>query len=206
MLLLGRAVAFLGYVLPWGQISFWGATVITRLLRVIPVLGPKLLLILWGGFAVDAPTLRRFFALHYLLPLFMLVLILGHIAALHQNGSSRPLRVKTFKIGFAPYFIWKDLVGYGLYFLILLSFVIYYPGIFLDRVNFIPANSLVTPTHIQPEWYFLFFYALLRSIDNKVLGVIIMLAPFIMLFSFILKSRRLGSGFWLTVSIFGLLS
>lgn len=168
------ATAFIGYVLPWGQISFWGATVITNLFSAIPYFGPEIVNWIWGGFAVDNATLTRFFAFHFLMPFVVVALVLTHLLFLHQSGSHNPLglRLHSDKIPFHPYFSLKDLSGFVLLFLSLFFLVLFYPWLLGDPENFIPANPLVTPVHIQPEWYFLFAYAILRSIPNKLGGVI----------------------------------
>lgn len=168
------ATAFLGYVLPWGQISFWGATVITNLLSAIPYLGNSIVTWLWGGFAVDNATLTRFFTLHFLLPFIVAALIIIHLLFLHQTGSRNPLGTNRNidKIPFHPYYTFKDLFGFILIIQLLTIIVLIKPYMLGDPDNFIPANPLVTPIHIQPEWYFLFAYAILRSIPNKLGGVI----------------------------------
>nr|YP_010411441.1 cytochrome b [Coraebus diminutus]URN73087.1 cytochrome b [Coraebus diminutus] len=168
------ATAFLGYVLPWGQMSFWGATVITNLLSAIPYLGGTIVQWLWGGFAVDNATLNRFFTLHFALPFLVLALAGIHLLFLHQTGSNNPLGTNSNidKIPFHPYFSFKDLVGFIIMMSSLLILTLQYPFALGDPDNFIPANPLVTPVHIQPEWYFLFAYAILRSIPNKLGGVI----------------------------------
>lgn len=168
------ATAFIGYVLPWGQMSFWGATVITNLLSAVPYCGVELVQWVWGGFAVDNATLTRFFSIHFLLPFILRALVIVHLLFLHQTGSNNPLGLNSNKdkIYFHPYFSLKDMFGYSLT-LILLSFIVLlFPNLLGDAENFIPANPLVTPVHIQPEWYFLFAYAILRSIPNKLGGVI----------------------------------
>jgi len=180
---LAIATAFLGYVLPWGQISFWGATVITNLLSTIPYIGPLAVQWLWGGFAVDAATLTRFFAFHFLLPFLILGLVFTHILFLHQTGSNNPLGVKNMlKIPFHPYFTFKDLVGVLLFLFSLLLISLYAPYRLGDPENFNPANPLSTPPHIQPEWYYLFAYAILRSIPNKLGGVIALVLSIIVLY------------------------
>nr|ALO70507.1 cytochrome b [Dexiogyia corticina] len=174
ILFLVMATAFLGYVLPWGQMSFWGATVITNLLSAIPYLGTMIVQWLWGGFAVDNATLTRFFTLHFLLPFIVTAMIMIHLLFLHQTGSNNPLGVNSNidKISFHPYFSIKDLFGYMIMLALLILLTLMNPYLLGDPDNFTPANPLVTPIHIQPEWYFLFAYAILRSIPNKLGGVI----------------------------------
>jgi ubiquinol-cytochrome c reductase cytochrome b subunit len=177
--------AFLGYVLPWGQMSFWAATVITSLFSAIPVIGDYIVIWLWGGFSVDNATLNRFFSLHYLLPFVILFLTLVHIGVLHESGSNNPLNIipdMDTKIQFHPYFIIKDILGFILFIFILLTTVFYLPDSVIHSDNFIPANPLVTPTHIVPEWYFLPFYAILRSIPNKLGGVFMLFLALLVLF------------------------
>lgn len=174
ILFLVIGTAFIGYVLPWGQISFWGATVITNLLSAIPYLGIDLVQWVWGGFAVDNATLTRFFTFHFILPFIVLAATLIHILFLHETGSSNPIGLNSNidKIPFHPYFTFKDIVGFIVITIILILLVLINPYLLRDPDNFIPANPLVTPIHIQPEWYFLFAYAILRSIPNKLGGVI----------------------------------
>nr|YP_007026314.1 cytochrome b [Lucilia porphyrina]AFV08582.1 cytochrome b [Lucilia porphyrina] len=174
ILFLVMGTAFMGYVLPWGQMSFWGATVITNLLSAIPYLGIDLVQWVWGGFAVDNATLTRFFTFHFILPFIVLAATLIHILFLHETGSSNPMGLNSNidKIPFHPYFTFKDIVGFVVMTMILLLLVLINPYLLGDPDNFIPANPLVTPVHIQPEWYFLFAYAILRSIPNKLGGVI----------------------------------
>ncbi len=183
LLLLTIAAAFMGYVLPWGQISFWGATVITNLLSAIPYIGDIIVQWLWGGFAVDNATLNRFFSFHFLIPFIIIGVVIIHLLFLHQTGSNNPLGVKrdSDKIPFHPYFTIKDLVGFlfVLRFLIILTLLA--PNLLGDPENFNPANPLVTPVHIQPEWYFLFAYAILRSIPNKLGGVLALLLSILIL-------------------------
>nr|QVL29380.1 cytochrome b [Ceratitis rubivora] len=174
ILFLVMATAFMGYVLPWGQMSFWGATVITNLLSAIPYLGIDLVQWVWGGFAVDNATLTRFFTFHFILPFIVLAMTLIHLLFLHQTGSNNPIGINSNidKIPFHPYFTFKDIVGFIIMIMMLLLLTLINPYLLGDPDNFIPANPLVTPVHIQPEWYFLFAYAILRSIPNKLGGVI----------------------------------
>nr|AOY39433.1 cytochrome b [Disteniidae sp. BMNH 899837] len=168
------ATAFLGYVLPWGQMSFWGATVITNLVSAVPYLGTSIVQWIWGGFAVDNATLNRFFTLHFLLPFIVTALVMIHILFIHSTGSSNPLGTNSNldKIPFHPYFSFKDLAGFLIMTSMLVTLTLLAPYFLGDPDNFTPANPLVTPVHIQPEWYFLFAYAILRSIPNKLGGVI----------------------------------
>nr|UPL65245.1 cytochrome b [Ectatops sp.] len=177
LLLLIMATAFLGYVLPWGQMSLWGATVITNLLSAIPYLGKDLVNWLWGGFSVDNATLNRFFTLHFMLPFVVSAMVMIHLLFLHQTGSNNPLGMNSNydKIPFHPFFSLKDLAGLSLILLMFSLLITLEPLLLGDPENFIPANPLVTPVHIQPEWYFLFAYAILRSIPNKLGGVIAMI-------------------------------
>nr|YP_009919037.1 cytochrome b [Hylemya vagans]QMP96630.1 cytochrome b [Hylemya vagans] len=174
ILFLVMGAAFMGYVLPWGQMSFWGATVITNLLSAVPYLGIDLVQWVWGGFAVDNATLTRFFTLHFILPFIVLAMMMIHLLFLHQTGSNNPMGLNSNidKIPFHPYFTYKDIVGFIVMCMILILLVLINPNLLGDPDNFIPANPLVTPIHIQPEWYFLFAYAILRSIPNKLGGVI----------------------------------
>nr|YP_009629409.1 cytochrome b [Saccharosydne procerus]AVV32033.1 cytochrome b [Saccharosydne procerus] len=174
IMLILMATAFMGYVLPWGQMSFWGATVITNLMSAIPYLGMSLVNWIWGGFSVENPTLNRFFSIHFILPFILTLMILIHLLFLHEKGSSNPLGLKNSidKISFHPYFTTKDILGF-LIVLMMFSMILFYsPFMFNDPENFTPANFMNTPPHIQPEWYFLFAYAILRSIPNKLGGVI----------------------------------
>nr|AML26157.1 cytochrome b [Scolytinae sp. BMNH 1274282] len=166
--------AFLGYVLPWGQMSFWGATVITNLVSAIPYIGQTIVQWIWGGFAVDNATLTRFFALHFMLPFIVMALVMIHLMFLHQTGSNNPLGLKSNldKIPFHPFFTYKDIVGMLIMLMLLSTLCLQAPYLLGDPDNFTPANPLVTPVHIQPEWYFLFAYAILRSIPNKLGGVL----------------------------------
>nr|YP_009860560.1 cytochrome b [Kirchnerius guangxii]QKD75010.1 cytochrome b [Kirchnerius guangxii] len=194
------ATAFLGYVLPWGQMSFWGATVITNLLSAIPYIGSLIVQWLWGGFAVDNATLTRFFALHFLLPFVVAALVMIHLLFLHQTGSNNPLGTNSNidKIPFHPYFSYKDIFGYTITTLLLISLVLMSPYLLGDPENFIPANPLVTPIHIQPEWYFLFAYAILRSIPNKLGGVIalVMSILILLIIPFMNKKKMMSTQFY----------
>jgi ubiquinol-cytochrome c reductase cytochrome b subunit len=172
------ATAFIGYVLVWGQISFWAATVITNLLSAIPYLGNILVQWIWGGFAVDNATLTRFFTFHFLLPFVVAGLSIVHLLFLHQTGSNNPLGINSNsdKIPFHPYFSIRDIFGFIIIVWALIRLVLTNPFLLGDTENFIPANPLVTPVHIQPEWYFLFAYAILRSIPNKLGGAVALVA------------------------------
>nr|ABM05598.1 cytochrome b [Quintana atrizona] len=183
LLLLTMMTAFVGYVLPWGQMSFWGATVITNLLSAVPYAGDSLVQWIWGGFSVDNATLTRFFAFHFLFPFIIAAMTLMHLIFLHETGSNNPLGLSsnTDKISFHPYFSYKDLLGFILLLTILITLALFSPNLLGDPENFTPANPLVTPPHIKPEWYFLFAYAILRSIPNKLGGVLALLASILIL-------------------------
>ena len=183
ILILMMATAFMGYVLPWGQMSFWAATVITNLFSAFPIVGEPIVAWLWGGFSVDNATLNRFFSFHYLLPFLIIGAVLAHLAVLHQNGSNNPLGVQaaTDKIPFYPYFIIKDLFSWVVAFIFYFGFVFFAPNYLGHTDNYIEANAMVTPSHIVPEWYFLPFYAILRSIPHKLGGVIAMFAALLVL-------------------------
>nr|ARH54388.1 cytochrome b [Gastrallus laevigatus] len=218
ILFITMATAFLGYVLPWGQMSFWGATVITNLLSAIPYLGMNIVQWIWGGFAVDNATLTRFFTLHFLMPFVITAMVMIHLLFLHQTGSSNPLGTNSNidKISFHPYFTFKDILGFLLMMLTLTSISLINPYMLGDPDNFIPANPLVTPIHIQPEWYFLFAYAILRSIPNKLGGVIalVMSILILMFMPFMYKNKFNSNQFypiskilyWMMVSIVILLT
>nr|AHY88121.1 cytochrome b [Timalia pileata] len=184
LLLTLMATAFVGYVLPWGQMSFWGATVITNLFSAIPYIGQTLVEWAWGGFSVDNPTLTRFFALHFLLPFVIAGLTLVHLTLLHDTGSNNPLGIPSDcdKIPFHPYYTTKDVLGFVLMFVPLATLALFAPNLLGDPENFTPANPLATPPHIKPEWYFLFAYAILRSIPNKLGGVLALAASILVLF------------------------
>nr|WGO58079.1 cytochrome b [Rhabdoblatta omei] len=184
ILFLTMATAFMGYVLPWGQMSFWGATVITNLLSAIPYMGIDLVQWVWGGFAVDNATLNRFFTFHFLLPFIVAAMVMIHLLFLHQTGSNNPMGLNSNidKIPFHPYFSVKDTFGFIILIMLLTILTLKEPYILGDPDNFTPANPLVTPIHIQPEWYFLFAYAILRSIPNKLGGVIALALSIAILF------------------------
>nr|ALO70870.1 cytochrome b [Rybaxis sp. 1 EF-2015] len=200
ILLLTMMAAFMGYVLPWGQMSFWGATVITNLLSAIPYLGVNIVQWLWGGFAVSNATLNRFYSFHFLLPFVIMMMAIIHLMFLHQTGSNNPMGSKSDmdKLPFFPYFLFKDILGYIIMLFMLTLLTLINPYMLSDPDNFIPANPLVTPIHIQPEWYFLFAYAILRSIPNKLGGVIaLMMSILILMFlPFMLKKKIQGSQFY----------
>lgn len=195
--LLVMATAFLGYVLPWGQISFWGATVITNLFSAIPYIGTDLVQWIWGGFAVDNATLTRFFTFHFLFPFVVAAASMVHILFIHQTGSNNPLGIisNIDKVPFHPYFTFKDITGFIVILRALVVLTLLDPYLLGDPDNFIPANPLVTPAHIQPEWYFLFAYAILRSIPNKLGGVIALAISILILlilpFTHVAKFRSL---------------
>nr|YP_008379344.1 cytochrome b [Lygus lineolaris]ABY74777.1 cytochrome b [Lygus lineolaris] len=199
LLLMIMATAFLGYVLPWGQMSLWGATVITNLLSALPYLGNDLVKWLWGGFSVDNATLNRFFTLHFLLPFVIAALVMIHLLFLHQTGSNNPMGLNSNydKIPFHPYFSIKDYMGMMITLFMFILLNLWEPQMLGDPENFIPANPLVTPVHIQPEWYFLFAYAILRSIPNKLGGVIAMIASIIiMILPFTNKNKFQSMNFY----------
>lgn len=183
ILLLMILTAFIGYVLPWGQMSLWGATVITNLVSAIPLIGDSLVTWLWGGFSVDNATLNRFFSFHYLFPFIIAALSLIHLALLHQDGSGNPLGINSSmdKIPMYPYFIIKDLFGIIIFIIFFSGFIYFYPNLLGHPDNYIEANPMVTPAHIVPEWYFLPFYAILRSIPHKLGGVIAMISAILVL-------------------------
>jgi ubiquinol-cytochrome c reductase cytochrome b subunit len=186
ILLLMMATAFMGYVLPWGQMSFWGATVITNLFSAIPVVGDSIVTWLWGGFAVDNPTLNRFFALHYLLPFIIVAVVALHVVALHVHGSNNPLGIDPKgpqdTVPFHPYYTMKDGFGVVVFLIVYAAFVFFMPNALGEPVNYVPANPLVTPNEIVPEWYLLPFYAILRAIPDKLGGVICMFGSIALLF------------------------
>nr|YP_009907554.1 cytochrome b [Bothrogonia yunana]QLI54110.1 cytochrome b [Bothrogonia yunana] len=200
IMLITMATAFLGYVLPWGQMSFWGATVITNLLSAIPYLGSTLVTWIWGGFAVDNATLSRFFSLHFMLPFLLMAMTLLHLMFLHTTGSNNPIGINSNsdKIPFHPYFSIKDIMGFSMVILMLLVLNMTEPYKLSDPDNFTPANPMVTPIHIQPEWYFLFAYAILRSIPNKLGGVMALFASILILATlpFSMKNKFKGMEFY----------
>lgn len=181
--LLMMATAFMGYVLPWGQMSFWGATVITNLFSAIPVIGTSIVEWLWGGFSVGNATLNRFFSLHYFMPFIIVGVVILHLILLHGDGSNNPIGINTNvqTISFYPYFYVKDLFAFFILLGALFLIVVYYPNLLGYPDNYIPTNPMLTPAHIVPEWYFLPFYAILRSIPDKLGGVIAMFSAIIVL-------------------------
>nr|ABY48506.1 cytochrome b [Xantusia vigilis] len=183
LLFLVMATAFVGYVLPWGQMSFWGATVITNLLSAVPYIGTTLVQWIWGGFSVDNATLTRFFAFHFILPFIIIAMTMLHLLFLHESGSNNPtgLSANTDKISFHPFFSYKDLLGVVMITMVLLILTLFSPNLLGDPENFTPANPMMTPPHIKPEWYFLFAYAILRSIPNKLGGVLALLLSIMIL-------------------------
>ena len=184
--LLMMATAFMGYVLPWGQMSFWGATVITNLFSAIPFVGESIVTFLWGGFSVDNPTLNRFFSLHYLMPFVIAGVVVLHIVALHRFGSNNPIGIDAKgpqdTISFHPYYTIKDMVGIAMFLLLLAVAVFFFPNAMGHPDNYIPANPMQTPAHIVPEWYFLPFYAILRAVPDKLGGVLLMFSAIFVLF------------------------
>nr|YP_010181250.1 cytochrome b [Bactrothrips quadrituberculatus]QVD42820.1 cytochrome b [Bactrothrips quadrituberculatus] len=200
ILFMTMATAFLGYVLPWGQMSFWGATVITNLLSAIPYLGDMMVKWLWGGFSVNNPTLNRFFVFHFILPFIILALVILHLMFLHESGSSNLLGISSNikKVRFQPYYTLKDIVSIMFMLFFFLSLIFFFPFLLGDPDNFIMANPMVTPVHIQPEWYFLFAYAILRSIPNKLGGVIMLLMSImiLMFLPFMKKGKMKGMQFY----------
>lgn len=215
--ILSIATAFLGYVLPWGQISFWGATVITNLVTTIPYIGKIIVEWIWGGFSINNATLNRFFSLHFISPFIILIIVILHLIFLHESGSKNPLGINRNlnKIIFHPLFTIKDILGFLIFIFIFIIINLQYPYIFRDPDNFTQANPLVTPTHIQPEWYFLFAYAILRSIPNKLGGVLALLRSILIIYRLKWHKAIIGRTkfypfkqitFWLFSNIFLLLT
>nr|QXU75774.1 cytochrome b [Vespa simillima xanthoptera] len=216
--LLTMMTAFLGYVLPWGQMSFWGATVITNLLSAIPYIGQTLVEWIWGGFSVDLPTLNRFYSFHFILPFIILFMVIVHLTFLHESGSSNPLGINSniYKILFHKNFSLKDLITFIILFILLFSFMFQYPFLLSDPDNFIKANPMITPIHIKPEWYFLFAYAILRGIPNKLGGVIALMSAILilMILPFINSPKKFNlkfnplyqMNFWMLFSTFYMLT
>lgn len=205
LLLLTIIAAFLGYVLPWGQISYWAATVITNLVSAIPYLGTDVVKWLWGGFSVSNATLTRFYTFHFLFPILIAALVIIHVLFLYEKGHGNPLGITTDNdiIKFHPYFSVKDIIGFFTIWTVLGIVVIFNPNILIDPENFIPADPLVTPTHIQPEWYFLPIYAILRSIPNKLGGVIALIISIAILYilPLTLKPGSSSAGFNIMLQI-----
>lgn len=184
LFILTIATAFIGYVLPWGQIRFWGATVITNLFSAIPYIGKILVEWMWGGFAVDNATLNRFFAIHFILPFIIVAVVILHLLFLHQTGSNNPigLECNRDRVPFHIYYSIKDVLGFSIALSLFIILILFAPNLLTDPENFLLANPLVTPIHIKPEWYFLWVYAILRSIPNKLGGVIALFAALLILF------------------------
>nr|YP_010758770.1 cytochrome b [Binodoxys acalephae]WEX30815.1 cytochrome b [Binodoxys acalephae] len=219
ILLLMMGTAFMGYVLPWGQMSFWGATVITNLLSALPYIGQMMVEWIWGGFSVDNATLNRFYSFHFLLPFVLIMFMMIHLMYLHETGSNNPLGVNSnyYKVIFHNYFTLKDILGFIILIFLLMYIVMENPYVLGDPENFVMANSMVTPVHIQPEWYFLFAYTILRSIPDKLSGVIALLCSILVLYFLpILNNKNYFQGllfyplgqsiFWMFVCIFLLLT
>lgn len=210
--------AFIGYVLPWGQISFWGATVITNLVSAIPYIGESIVKWIWGGFSVDNATLNRFYSLHFIIPFIIIILVIIHLIFLHETGSSNPIGLNRnfYKIPFNPYYSIKDFLGFIIILIILKIICLIDPFILSDPENFNKANSIITPIHIQPEWYFLFAYAILRSIPNKLGGVIALMISILILIIIPFNSNYKIKGFkfyffnqiifWIFICIFIILT
>nr|WIM51600.1 cytochrome b [Corythalia opima] len=200
ILLLSMATAFLGYVLPWGQMSFWAATVITNLLSAVPYVGVLMVEWVWGGFAVGNPTLTRFFAFHFVLPFIIAFIVILHLFFLHETGSSNPMGVGSDcdSVFFHPYYSIKDMYGFGMFFMFFMVICVVGPYMFMDVENFISSDPLVTPVHIQPEWYFLFAYTILRSVPSKIGGVIALVMSVVVLYvlPFFLKHKFRSSFFY----------
>nr|AOR07144.1 cytochrome b [Mesenchytraeus antaeus] len=197
LFILTMATAFMGYVLPWGQMSFWGATVITNLFSAIPYIGKMLVEWIWGGFAVDNATLNRFFAFHFILPFIVAVAVILHIMFLHQTGSNNPLGLEcnSDRVPFHMYYSVKDSLGYVIAMFLFMIIILFTPNLMTDPENFLLANPLVTPVHIKPEWYFLWVYAILRSIPNKLGGVLALFAALLILFILPFSSKMNKRGF-----------
>nr|YP_009938261.1 cytochrome b [Hyalopterus pruni]QNU07680.1 cytochrome b [Hyalopterus pruni] len=218
LLLLTMMTAFVGYVLPWGQMSFWGATVITNLLSAIPYLGNSIVIWIWGGFSINNATLTRFFSIHFILPFIIIMFTFIHLFFLHLTGSNNPLGINSNfdKITFSPYFIIKDLMGLIMFMWMFFILTLIFPYLLNDHNNFIMANSMITPNHIQPEWYFLFSYSILRAIPNKLGGVIaLMLSILILLVMPMLNNKNFLSNkfyplnkllFWSFITTFMILT
>nr|YP_010586415.1 cytochrome b [Nyctiophylax orbicularis]UZZ44203.1 cytochrome b [Nyctiophylax orbicularis] len=212
------ATAFMGYVLPWGQMSFWGATVITNLISVIPYMGVSITQWIWGGFSINNATLNRFFSIHFIMPFIMIMMIMIHLIFLHKESSNNPLNINKNidKIQFNPFFVWKDVMGMLIMIMLFMIFSMKFPFLLNDNDNFIESNPMTTPPHIQPEWYFLFAYAILRSIPNKLGGVISLVMSIMILFimPMTMNKKILGNNysplnkiaFWMLIMIFIILS
>jgi len=218
LFILAIATAFIGYVLPWGQIRFWGATVITNLFSAIPYIGKILVEWIWGGFAVDNATLNRFLAIHFILPFILAVVAILHLLFLHQTGSNNPIGIECNRerVPFHTYYSSKDILGYIIALTVFITIILFAPNILADPENFLLANPLVTPVHIKPEWYFLWVYAILRSIPNKLGGVVALFSALLILFILPLTSYSNKQGirfypvrqflFWFLVASWAILT
>nr|ALJ11027.1 cytochrome b [Anadara vellicata] len=182
LFIMSMAIAFTGYVLPWGQMSYWGATVIINMFSAIPYVGKSIVEWMWGGYVVCDATLKRFFVFHFLMPLIMVLVVSVHLIFLHEAGASNPLGVGTYSVPFHPYYTWKDLLGVSIAWFALAGVCFFYPYLFMDPTNLTPANSMKTPPHIQPEWYFLFAYSVLRAVPNKAGGIVALMMSVLVLF------------------------
>nr|ALJ93777.1 cytochrome b [Megachile strupigera] len=218
ILFMSMATAFMGYVLPWGQMSFWGATVITNLISAIPYIGNMIVLWIWGGFSINNATLNRFFSFHFVFPIIIFFLVIGHLTFLHMKGSGNPFGSNSniYKVPFNPYFIIKDLLGFFIMLLMFFFMILQIPYFLSDPDNFTPANPMNTPSHIKPEWYFLFAYSILRCIPNKLGGVLALFMSIMILFimSF-MKINKLSTNkfypnnqlfYWLLINSFIMLT
>lgn len=212
IIILLMGISFLGYVLPWGQISYWAVAVITNLISIAPIIGEELVKWIWGGFSVGAPTLTRFYSLHFLLPFILAFLVILHLFFLHKEGSRNRLGVRRNidKISFHPYFSVKDLLFILTVLFVSISISFYLPYILGDAINNVPANTIQTPIHIQPEWYFLTSYAILRALPRKTAGVLALLASVIIFYTMILFQTKFSTKFrnyrmivfWIIISRF----
>nr|WIL10222.1 cytochrome b [Stenocladius bicoloripes] len=195
ILLTSMMTAFVGYVLPWGQMSLWGATVITNMLSAAPYIGTDLVKWMWGGFAIDNATLSRFFSMHFIMPFVIVVMVIMHLMFLHETGSKNPMGVDSNNdmIPFHPYFSLKDAVGFIVMMMMMITLTLFKPYMLMDPDNFTPANPLITPNHIKPEWYFLFAYSILRSIPSKLGGVVALVMSMMIMLTMITYKKKMQS-------------